>query len=343
MKALRLSDLSIRIITSDLNPHSVGLFFSEGAYLLPRISDSSYLKLLTDLCQNEKVDMAFIGAEPEIRFLAPHVKALEKETKTVFAISRPQIISACMDKLEMARLLAKHGFQCPESVAADDETGVQALLNKFGFPLFIKPRHGSGSKEIFIVHNEIELNFFRQYVKNAVVQEFLPQNNEEYTVGVYVNQNGKAIGSIVCKRELASGLTYRAYFDAYPEIADYCEMVASSLRILGPCNFQLRMSENGPSIFEINPRCSSTTVMRAVMGFNEPELAIRDLVFHQSILRPQVKCGMAFRYWEEAYINHTLNTFNVKGYGKIELPKATIYPRLMTKHRLTKEQSIEIP
>lgn len=332
MKALRNSSLSVNLVTTDVNPHSVGLFFSDKAYLLPHVSDATYLDRLINLCREEKIDIAFVGSEPELRFLIPHFESVEKETGTVFVISRPELMTACMDKWEMTQLLVKRGFHCPESALASDKEGVSALLNKFGFPLFIKPRAASGSRGAVLVHNPEELAFFCQHVTDAIVQEWLPETDEEYTVGVYTNRNGNVVGSIVSRRELAAGLTYRAFFGTYPEIADYCERVADALKPLGPCNFQLRRHRQGLYIFEINPRCSSTTVMRAVLGFNEPEMAIRDLVFHEHLEKPMVKEGIVLRYWDEAYISDTVLDLPFDGYGKLNnIPTATVYPLMIPK------------
>ena len=55
----------------------------------------------------------------------------------------------------------------------------------------------------------------------------------------------------------------------------------------------------------MNPRCSSTTVMRAILGFNEPEMAILDLVLGQKLEKPSIQYRTVFRYWDEAYIKES--------------------------------------
>ena len=324
VKALRQSSLAIRLISTDMNPLSAGFFLSDEAYIVPPASDPAYMDKLVSLCEDEKIDIAFIGSEPELRFLTNHLDVVENYTRTCFVISAPEIMTACMDKWQMTELLTRHGFLCPETTLASDEHGVKALVNKFGFPLFLKPRRASGSKGTVLVRNQHELKFFQQYLEDAVVQEWLPEEKEEYTVGIYVDRKGRVVGSIVSKRELTAGLTYRAIFADYPEISDYCEKVAGKLRPLGPCNFQLRRHKGCLSIFEINPRCSSTTIMRAVMGFNEPEMAIRDLIFQEELEQPQVKLGIVLRYWDEVYLNHTALELPASGYGRLRRPTASI-------------------
>ena len=55
-------------------------------------------------------------------------------------------------------------------------------------------------------------------------------------------------------------------------------------------------------IFEVNPRFSSSAVMRAHFGFNEAELCLRDLVLEETIPTPKVRPGVALRYWDEVYV-----------------------------------------
>jgi carbamoyl-phosphate synthase large subunit len=50
--------------------------------------------------------------------------------------------------------------------------------------------------------------------------------------------------------------------------------MANALGSVGPLNIQGRLDNGEFVAFEINPRFSGTTPMRAMAGFNEPELLI---------------------------------------------------------------------
>lgn len=53
-----------------------------------------------------------------------------------------------------------------------------------------------------------------------------------------------------------------------------CEVIAQGLDLCGSMNIQLRLTENGPRVFEINPRFSSTVLMRHRMGYTDVLWAI---------------------------------------------------------------------
>ena len=52
--------------------------------------------------------------------------------------------------------------------------------------------------------------------------------------------------------------------------------IADGLDLHGSINVQLRITEKGPMIFEINPRFSSTAYMRHKLGFTDVHWSIKE-------------------------------------------------------------------
>ena len=48
------------------------------------------------------------------------------------------------------------------------------------------------------------------------------------------------------------------------------------MNLKGSINVQLRITEEGPMIFEINPRFSSTAFMRHKLGFSDVNWAVKE-------------------------------------------------------------------
>src|SRR3546814_8600256 len=66
--------------------------------------------------------------------------------------------------------------------------------------------------------------------------------------------------SIVMRRDLRDGNTYRAYVADYPELNDQVRMLGRALQPHGPANFQFRTDADGtPCVFEINARDRKST------------------------------------------------------------------------------------
>jgi carbamoyl-phosphate synthase large subunit len=78
------------------------------------------------------------------------------------------------------------------------------------------------------------------------------------------------------QRKLIGGSTSWAKTIINKEIDIMCKQVADNIDLLGSMNIQLRLTDNGPKIFEINPRFSSTLLMRHLIGFQDLIWAIND-------------------------------------------------------------------
>jgi carbamoyl-phosphate synthase large subunit len=304
LKALRQSQLGPRIVATEFNVMSVGLFRADAAYILPNVktNEVDYLLRLQEICTAERVSMVCFGSEGEMRRVAPHREDIEQATGAKLIVNAPQYLESFMDKWTMVRLLHDKGLPVPDSVLATDAEAVRRFLARHEFPLILKPRHGSGSQNVFVVRHERELDLLSQYVPEPILQEYLVPDAEEYTVGVYRSPRSGYVGQIAFRRELRAGLTYKAEVVQDGEIEAVCRDVVESFDVWGPVNLQLRKTAVGVRIFEINLRFSSSAVIRAYFGFNEPEMCLRDVVLGQSLPRPEIRAGYAFRYWDEIYL-----------------------------------------
>jgi len=303
-KAFRLSPLHPRIVATDADPTSVGLFRADAAYVVPRIAanEAAYLDRLEAICTRERVDAISFGSEDEMRRVAPHAQRIEARTGAKPIVNAPALLDAFLDKWGMFRTLRDGAIPVPDTVLASDAAAVRAFLARHPLPIVLKPRHGSGSKNVSVVREPDELDYLVRHVPQAVLQEYLLPDDEEYTVGVYKSPRAGYVGQIVFRRKLAAGLTYKAEVVSDPEIEAICRRFVESFDVWGPVNLQLRKTPAGVRVFEINLRFSSSAVMRAHFGFNEADLCLRDLVLHERVEAPELRRGWALRYWDEVYV-----------------------------------------
>ena len=71
------------------------------------------------------------------------------------------------------------------------------------------------------------------------------------------------------KRVLVGGYTGRAIVVKNIEIEEYVKQIIAAWNVAGLYNIQLRLTDDGPKIFELNPRVSSTVVFRDKLGFKD--------------------------------------------------------------------------
>lgn len=305
LKALRLSRLCPRIVATDVDSESVGLFRADVARILPPAAEDPprYRRELAAVCRDEGAAMVFFGSEAEMRTVAPVAREIEHRSGARLIVNHPRLVDGFLDKWTSMRLLRSLGLPVPETILTSDLASRRPFLRAQGYPVVLKPRHGSGSKNFFVLHSDAELERLVPQVPDGVIQEYLYPDDEEYTVGVYRSRTRGYIGQIQLKRVLASGLTYKAEVVRDTEITAVCRQMVERADCWGPVNLQLRKTVHGVKIFEVNLRLSSSAVMRAYFGFNEPEMCLRDEICGEHLLQPEIRMGRALRYWDEIYID----------------------------------------
>lgn len=302
-KALRASSLDPRIVATDAEPMSSGLFRSDAAYVLPWVRDEdAYLERMVEVCKAEQVDMICFGSEAETRAMAPHREPIEDATGAKVILNDARLVERLLDKWEMVRVLDAAGLPVPDSAPGDDHDAVAAFLDAHGPPYVLKGRRSSGSKQVHVVSDRGTLDHLLSSVPLPMLQEYLWPDDEEYTVGVYRSPTHGYVGQIAFRRVLGAGLTYKAEVVHDDEIERVCRGIVDHFDAWGPINVQLRKTERGVRVFEINLRFSSSAVMRAHFGFNEPELCLREFVLGERLGPPLVRDGWALRYWDEIYV-----------------------------------------
>jgi len=319
LKSLREIRPKVCIVGCDMNPNSAGLFLCKKAYLVSGAKNNpkKYIKDIINICRKEKIDIVFSAQPYELNVLCSKIDYLRKKTGAYFAIQSEKVWNLCMDKLKTYQFLEKAGIKSPETYAI--KKGFNILSKKYGFPLLLKARSslGSGFHNYVLVNNKSEFNKAWEEIENPIVQEYISdKEGEEYTVGVFLDKNSKAIASIPMLRELRFGLTFHAVVGDYPDISALAIKTAESIGAKGPCNVQIRRTKAGnPCVIEINARISSTTAFRSHFGFNEAKACI-DYFLKNKKPNLTFKNGVAMKSWTEIYTSKE-KYFSLKKKGKI--------------------------
>ncbi|MBO4646832.1 MAG: ATP-grasp domain-containing protein [Lentisphaeria bacterium] len=311
LKALKLAETDYEIIGCDMSPNSLGLSEVEVGYVVPPASSPDYLPEILRLCRKHKVSALFHGSEPELKVFSANRKQIEAEG--IFLPINPEsVIATCMDKFKTMDFLKANGFRYPKTVEIEKESDVDQV--DF-LPAIVKPSVGSGgSSNVFLAQTKGELKMFADYLlpqyQRFIVQEYVGTIDSEYTVGVLTDMDGTFLNSIAVKKYIMSGLSNRfkmknrtgrtelgdilavssgvsqGEIGPFPEVTATCEKIAAALGSRGAINIQCRLFRGEVYVFEINPRFSGTTSLRAMAGYNEPDILVRSRLFHE---RPEVR------------------------------------------------------
>ncbi len=266
-RAYKELGLAGKIFVTDIDPLAPALQVADAFYIVPRLDAPEYIPILRDICVREEIRVVFPLIDPAIPILADHRKVLE-ETGARLAVIPSESVDIVGDKWMTFQFFQRIGLPTPMSWLPEDP----AVLAQ-PFPLFIKPRRGSASHHAFKVQNRKELDFFSEYVTDAIIQEFLP--GPEITTDLVCDLDGKALAVVSRQRievrsgEVAKGVTVH---DAYIESA--CRTIAESLPAIGPITVQCILKEADPCFTEINARIGGGFPLGIMAGADSPKLLL---------------------------------------------------------------------
>ena len=298
IRSLRASALEPYIVAVDPSPLSAGLYWADAAHLIEPANSPIYLERLCEILQDEKPDVLLPGTDVELAVLAEARPWLEAECGLRLLVSNPEVVRIANDKWLTYRFLREQGLGWVPSClpGAEDE-----LIEEVGFPLVVKPRVGARSVGFSIARNRSELDRAVASQPDIVIQKCVGTDDTEFTAGTLTFE-GRCDATIVMRRDLRDGNTYRGYVEAYPELNEMVRETAERLQAYGPANFQFRLDNGEPRIFEINARFSGTTLLRAHAGFNEVEMSIRHILWGEPIIQPQAQPLVLLRHWSETVV-----------------------------------------
>jgi carbamoyl-phosphate synthase large subunit len=302
IRALKRSSLEVSTVSVDPNPLSAGFFWTDRRHLVPLAKEPHYLDRVREVLCIEAPDAVLVGTDVELPIFAEHRRELEREFSTCVLVSAPRVVAIAHDKYETYQFLRESGFDYPMTCLPGQEG---SLIDAVDFPLIVKPRSGARAIGVSTVRNRGELDRALSARSDLIIQECVGSDDREYTASALVF-GGICRATIVMRRELRDGNTYRAYVGAFPELNEMVRRLGETLDPYGPANFQFRIDHEGRiKVFEINARFSGTTPLRAHAGFNEVEMCLRQVLHSEPIRQPEIEELTILRHWSETVVRPT--------------------------------------
>jgi carbamoyl-phosphate synthase large subunit len=262
---LRESRPDLRLIGVDVHSQHGGQLFVDCLEIVPAASAPDYRSAIQTVITKYAVDMFIPMSEPELGALYPF-NALFPGVQWITAGA--DVVAAGLDKFATVQALNKLDLSFPWTIPVRE-----GIPN--AYPCILKNRYGSGSRAVFRIENAEDSEYFGKRYPDAIYQELLEPADREVTCAVY----RKFDGEILCLqmlRRLNGGFTGWAKIIDDEQTSKMCERIAEGLDLRGSMNVQLRLTNKGPRVFEINPRFSSTVLMRHRMGFSDVLWAIEE-------------------------------------------------------------------
>ncbi len=281
------------------------------------VSRKDYISNVLKACLESGVQFLIPGGEEPMALLSTASNKFASSGIQLLA-NVPDIIDCFSDKDATFRVLCERNISIPRTIAIDNKTD----LDYVGLPCIVKPTTGSGgSAAVFFATNTEEAMIYAEFIQRTgrvpIAQEYVNDCEGEFTIGVLSLHDQCIVGSIAMRRVLDAKLSvaYRGrgglvssgysqgHIDEYPDICKQAESIAIAIGSCGPINIQGRVRDGVLLPFEINPRFSASTFLRAMAGFNEVDTMIKYLISGVTPPRPNIKSGWYLRSLTEQYIS----------------------------------------
>ena len=151
-KILREHPLCSRLVGCDIHDEHAGIFIFESFEKVVRVDDPAYVDQMNALIAKYAIDILIPTAEPELRFFVKN--GLHRKLEVVQLIMpNDYAMSIGFDKFATAAFLEKEGLPYPATHLISEKKAT-------GFPCIVKSRRGAGSKNVLVVRDQEELDFY---------------------------------------------------------------------------------------------------------------------------------------------------------------------------------------
>ncbi len=260
------------VFAADCSQYAPALYDADNYFLIPDVTDKSYLSEVLRICEENEIDGVISLNDLELPILAEH-KGEFAERGIEVIVSDPRVIDVCYDKYRTFLFLEENGFSTPQTYVSLEPALVAIEGRNLRFPILVKPRRGSASRDIKDVYSVEELS--REFLgrTDVMIQECVL--GDEYGVDAFNNADLVPVAIYAKKKiRMRAGETERAISVYDGKMIELIRAIAQRLGFYGPADIDLFKRGNDYIILEINPRFGGGYPLSHALGADFPDKVI---------------------------------------------------------------------
>lgn len=244
---------SSTIVATDLSPYAPALYMADKQYIVPRIDAPEYIGVVLDICKKEKINAVTTFIDPEISILANNREAFEAIGVEVLAPYK-ESAELCFNKYEMFKYLRKNSIDTVMTWGNIVDFLDAYKEGKVSFPVFVKPRTGSGSVGARKVSDIDTLTDAVKQDSSLIIQEYM--DCVDLDADVYIDTiSHKAVSAFSKKKiETRIGGASKTVSFKDQKLFDFIERICSCMEFNGPVDMDFFYKDGKYYLSEINPR-----------------------------------------------------------------------------------------
>lgn len=269
-------DRDSKIIATDCDNTAPALYFADKRYIVPRITDDSYLSTILAICEKKDIHAITTFIDPEIELLARNralFEAIEVEVLAPYA----ETAAICFDKFIMFQYLTERQINTVKTYGDFDSFDRNFKSGKCTLPVFVKPRTGSGSVGARKVDTYETVKALCRQSPDLIIQEFM--TGDDIDADVYVDTISHQAVSIFTKKKLETtiGGTNKTISFKDPQLFAVIQEVMSHFKFNGPIDMDFFYRDGKYYLSEINPRFGGAYLHAYGCGVNFIKLILNNL------------------------------------------------------------------
>ena len=294
-----------KIVATDMQLSAPALQAADIKLQVPAVYDPDYINITLRICKEYKIDALFSLNDLELPILAENKDRFEKIGVKV-VVSDPKVIDIAFDKYKTAKWVESIGLLAPKTFVRLEDVKKALSAGEVEFPLFMKPRWGSGSIGLESISDMDELDTYYRLLMKKIKRTILAKasvgdeyimiqeklTGSEYGLDVMNDLYGKNVGvSVKQKLAMRSGETDKAITVDLPVVREIGYRIGQALGHIGNLDVDVMQRADGAyCVLELNPRFGGGFPFSYEAGVNFPKVLIqwiKDEVADISLLCPE--------------------------------------------------------
>lgn len=242
-----------RVIATDMSETAPALYEADGYYIVPAVSDPSYIDTIIDICKKENIKGLTSLIDPELSILAENKDRFEAAGVTVIGSSR-ELCDISFDKFKMYEWLTLHNYLTVKSYVSAEAFESDFADGNVTFPVLLKPVCGSASQGITKVSDMDVLKVLLERNSDLMIQEYM--DAKEIGVDVYIDMISGEVVSVFAKEKLLmrAGETDKSVSYKDDKLFELVEKFVLEAGFTGQVDIDIFERDGEYYISEVNPR-----------------------------------------------------------------------------------------
>lgn len=279
-----------KVVATDMQLSAPALQAADVKLQVPAVYDPKYIDITLKICKEQKIDALISLNDLELPILAENKTKFEAYGVKVL-VSDPEVIDIAFDKYKTAQWVESIGLNAPKTYVTLASAKEALAKGEISFPLFMKPRWGSGSIGLETIDDMEELDIYYHLLMKKIKKTILGTASvgDEYIM-IQEKLTGKEFGldvmndlegnnvAVSVKQKLAmrAGETDKAITVDIPEVYEMGRKIGDNLKHIGNLDVDIMQRANGDfCVLELNPRFGGGYPFSYEAGANMPKAILQ--------------------------------------------------------------------